>query len=159
MYPNCMPDIMILAQAILQIFCWQCCFTTQNASQKREKSQPNIHRILPKVTQVIYTMATVYTPNIMVRAQAVIQIFRWQGSTGLQCVSRKREIIQPNSHRILRKVNQVIYTLDIILVSNIMILAQVVLQILCWKDPLWVKCLSLKRGEKSVKYSQNFTKS
>ena len=27
MYPNCMPDIMILAQAVLQIFCWQGCFT------------------------------------------------------------------------------------------------------------------------------------
>ena len=31
MYPNCMPDIMILAQVILQIFCSQGCFTTQNA--------------------------------------------------------------------------------------------------------------------------------
>ena len=31
MFPNCMPDIMNLAQAILQIFCWQDCFTIQNA--------------------------------------------------------------------------------------------------------------------------------
>ena len=29
-YPNCTPDIMILAQAVLQIFCSQGCFTTQN---------------------------------------------------------------------------------------------------------------------------------
>ena len=30
MYPNCMPDIMILAQAILRIFCSEGCFSTQN---------------------------------------------------------------------------------------------------------------------------------
>ena len=30
MYPNCVPDIMILPQAVLQIFCSQGCFTTQN---------------------------------------------------------------------------------------------------------------------------------
>ena len=29
-YPNCMLDIMILAHAVLQIFCSQCCFVTQN---------------------------------------------------------------------------------------------------------------------------------
>ena len=25
-YPNCMPDIIIVAQAVLQMFCSQCCF-------------------------------------------------------------------------------------------------------------------------------------
>ena len=40
--------------------------------------------------------------------------------------NRKREIIQPNVYRILPKVNQVIYTLDIICEPNIMILAEVV---------------------------------
>ena len=29
--PKWMPDTMILAQAVLQVFCWQCCFTAQNA--------------------------------------------------------------------------------------------------------------------------------
>ena len=72
---------------------------------------------LPKVNQVIYTTATIYMPNIMILAQDVIQIFCPQGSIGLQCVSRKREIIQPNIHRILGTVNQVIYTLDTICVS------------------------------------------
>ena len=91
-------------------------------------------------------MGTFYMPNIMILAQAVIQIFCWQGFIGLQRVSRKREIIQPNIQRILRKVNQVIYTLDTFCVTNITILAQAVLQILCWQSPLWVKCLSLKRG-------------
>ena len=137
-----MPDIMILAQAVLQklLYCTKC------QSREREIIQLNIYRILPKVNQVIYTMATVYMPNIIILAQAVIQIFCWQGSIGLQCVSRKREIIQPNFHRILWNVTQVIYTLDTICVTNIMILAQAVLQIFCWQAPLWVKCLSLKRG-------------
>ena len=121
-------------------------YYTKCQSQKREIIQPTIYIILPKVNQVNYNMATVYMPNIMILAQAVIQIFRWQGSIGLQCVSWKREIIQLNIHRILRNVNQVIYTLDTIWVSNIMILAQALLQILCWQGPLWVKCLSVKRG-------------
>ena len=108
-------------------------YYTKCQSRKREIIQPNIYRILPKVNQLIYTMATVYMPNIMILAQAIIQIFCWQGFIGLQCVSRKREIIQPNIHRILRKINQVIYILDTICVSNIMILAQAVLQILCWQ--------------------------
>ena len=85
---------------------------TKRQIRKREIIQPNIYRILPKVNQVIYTMDTVYMPIIMILAHAVIQIFCWQGSIGLQCVRRKREIIHPNIHRILRKVNQVIYTLD-----------------------------------------------
>ena len=29
-YPNCMPDITILAQEVLRLFCSQACFTTQN---------------------------------------------------------------------------------------------------------------------------------
>ena len=133
-------------------------YCTKCQSQKREIIQPNIYRILSKVNQVIYTMATVYLPNIMILAQAVIQTFCLRGSLGLQCISRKREIISPNIHRILRKINQVIYTLDTIFVSNIMTLAQAVLQILCWQGPLWVKCLS-EKGNNSVKYSQNFMKS
>ena len=58
----------------------------------------------------------------------MLQIFCWQGSIGLQCMSEEK--IQPNIHRILQKVNPVIYTLDTICVSNIMILAQAVLQVL-----------------------------
>ena len=43
----------------------------------------------------------------------------------------KREIIQSMIYRILPKVNQVIYTLDIIYDSNIMTLANGVLEIFC----------------------------
>ena len=43
-------------------------------SEKGDNSA-SIYRILPNVNQVIYTMATVYMPNIMILAQAVLQIF------------------------------------------------------------------------------------
>ena len=57
-----------------------------------------------------------------------------------------RDIILPNTDRILPKVNQIIYTLETTCMLNIMILAQVVIQILWSQGSLWVKCLSLKRG-------------
>ena len=61
-------------------------------------------------------------------------------------LSRKREIIQSNIYRILPKVNQVIHTLGTICKPNVMTLAQAVLQVFCLQGPLWVKCLSPKRG-------------
>ena len=38
----------------------------------------NIHRILPKVNQVIYSLDTIYEPKSIILAQAVRQIFRSQ---------------------------------------------------------------------------------
>ena len=162
MYPNCMPDIMILAQAVLYISSWsllifllysiyfvdKLLYDRKCQSRKSELIQPNIYRILTKVNQVIYTMATFYMPNVMILLliEAVLQIYCWQVSIGLQCVSRKRELIQSNIQRILRKVNQVIYILNTICVSNTMITAKAVLQNHYWQGTLCVKCLSLKRG-------------
>ena len=51
MYQNCMPDIMTLSQAVLQIFCSQDVFSIQ----ERDIIQSNIYRTLPNVNQVIYT--------------------------------------------------------------------------------------------------------
>ena len=88
---------------------------TRCQSRKRGIIQSNIYGNLPKVNQVIYTLDTIYVPNIrkgfechsniMILAQAVLQIFCWQGSIGLQCTSWKRGIIQLNNRRILWKVN------------------------------------------------------
>ena len=63
-----------------------------------------------------------------------------------KCQSRKRKTIQSNIYRILQNVNQVIYTFVTICEPNMMTLAQAVLQMCCSQSPLWVKCLSLKRG-------------
>ena len=70
---------------------------------------------------------------------------------------RKREIIHSNLYKILPKVNQVIYTLDTICMPN-MTLAPVVLQIFSSQSPLWVKCLSLKRGIIQSNFARIFRK-
>ena len=74
MYPNSMPDIMILAQAVLQIFVDKMLYYTKCQSRNREIIQPNINRLSPKVNQVIYTLHTICEPNIMILAQGVLQI-------------------------------------------------------------------------------------
>ena len=68
-----------------------------------------------------------------------------------KCQSKKKEIIQPNIHRILPKVNQVTYTLDTICEPNITVLAQAVLRIFCSHGPLWVECIAEKEHN-SVKF-------
>ena len=40
-------------------------------------------RILPKATQVIYTLVTIYDPNIMTLTQAVLEIFCLQAQIAL----------------------------------------------------------------------------
>ena len=83
-----------------------------------------------------------YAPNIWDN----LQMTNFVQSHFEESPCRKREIIRSYIYRILPKVNQVIYTLDTICMPNNMTLAQAVLQIFCSKGPIWVKCLSLKRG-------------
>ena len=104
---------------------------TKCQSWKREIIQSNIDRIFPKVNQVIYTLDTSCMPNIMTPAQAVLQIFCSQGLLWVKCLSPKRGIIQSNFYRVLWKVNQVISIMYPNCMPDIMILAQVVLQIFC----------------------------
>ena len=106
-------------------------YYTKCQSWKREIIQPNIHRILPKLNQVIYTLDTVCLPDIMILAQAVLQIFCLQGPLWFKCISLKRFIIQSNFDRIVRKVNQMIYIMYPNCKAYIKILAQAVLQIFC----------------------------
>ena len=63
MYPNSMPDIMILAQAVLQIF-WHDCFTIQKAKVgKPEIIQLNIYRILTKLLLSSTPWPTIHDPS------------------------------------------------------------------------------------------------
>ena len=119
--------------------------------------QSNIHRILPKINQVI--MYPNCLPDIMILAQAVLQIFMSQDCFTLQSQIRTRDIIRPNIYRTLPNVNQVINILDANCTPNIMILAQAVIQIFWSQNPLSVKRLSLKRGHDAVNYSKNFRSS
>ena len=67
-----------------------------------------------------------------------------------KCQSRKRELIQPNIYRTLTKFNQFICTLHTIGIPNGIILAQRVLQIFCTQGPLWLKYLSLIKGQSNI---------
>ena len=147
MYLNCMIDAIILAQAVLQILCWQDCFTIPKCqSRKRVIIQSYIYRILPKVIQVIYTLDTVCMPNFMILSWAVLQIYYWQGPLWVKCLSRKRGIIQSNIHRILRKVNQVIHIMYLNCMIDAIILAQAVLQVFCWQDCFTVRNAKVGKG-------------
>ena len=80
-----MIDAIILAQAVLQIFfLTRLLYYTKCQSRKREIIQSNIDRILPKVNQVIYTLDTICKLNIMILAQAVLQIFFLQDCFTIQ---------------------------------------------------------------------------
>ena len=116
---NCMPYIMILAQAVIQILWSQGPLWVECLILKRGIIQSNIHRIFRKVNQVIYITYPKCMPNIMILAQAVLQIFMSQG-----CFT-----IQNAKDRILWKVYQVIYIMYPNCMPDIMTLALAVLQI------------------------------
>ena len=63
MNPNNMPDIMILAQAVLQILCWQDCFATQMPKSKKGDNSAKYLQNLAKRNQIIYTLDTICEPN------------------------------------------------------------------------------------------------
>ena len=71
MCPNSMHDIMILAQAVLQIFCGQDCFTTQNAEVRKGRKSS---QIFTEFCQKITRSSTHWTQSvyIIILAQAVL---------------------------------------------------------------------------------------
>ena len=93
--------------------------------------QSNIYRSLSNVNQVIYTLDTIYEPNIMILTQGVLEIFCLQCTLWGKCLSLKRGVIQSNVEGILCIVNQVICIMYPNCIPNIMILVQTVLQIFC----------------------------
>ena len=56
-----------------------------------------------------------------------------------RCQGQKWGIIQSNIYTNLPKVNQVIYNVDTICVPNIMIRAQMFLQIFCWQGSIGLR--------------------
>ena len=83
-------------------------YYTKCQSRKREITQPNIYRICQTLIRSS-TRCTQCACQISWSYLVVLQIFCWQGPLWVKFLSRKRGIIQSNIHRILRKVNQVIY--------------------------------------------------
>ena len=75
-----MPNIRILAKAVLQIFCSQgCSYTKCLCSENRRVTQPKIYGMGSKVNQFIYILVCNYMPNIRILALAVLETFCSQG--------------------------------------------------------------------------------
>ena len=153
-YPNCMPDTMILAQALFT----RLLYYTKCQRQKKEIIQSKIYIILPKVNQVIVTnlWAKYHDP------QAVLQIFCSQGPLWVKGLNLKRGIIQSNINRILWKVNQVIYIMYPNSMPDIRLLAQAILRMFGYfvhKVALLYKMPKSGKGDNSVYNFHNFAKS
>ena len=76
---NYMPNIRILAKAVLQIFRSQGCSYTKCLCPKRGVTQPKIYGIGSKVNQFINNLVCDYMPNTRILAKAVLKIFCSQG--------------------------------------------------------------------------------
>ena len=118
-----MPNIRILAKAVLQIFCSQGCIIQTACFRKRGVSQPKIYGIISKFNQFIYTLVCTYMPNIRILAKVVLQIFCSEGVPIQNAHFRKRGITQPKIYGIGSKADQFIYILVCNYMPNIRILA------------------------------------
>ena len=140
-YPNCTPDIMILAQGVLYLFrsqVMQLRVLHNMPKSKKGDFLSNIYGSSPKHNQVIYTLDTNYIPNTMLLAQAVIQILKY--------LRLKRGIIQSNIHRISPTINQVSNIMYLNCVPDIMIIAQAALQICVSQDCFNIQNVKVRQG-------------
>ena len=146
----------VLTQAVLHVFCWQIALLYE--MPKSEKGDHSAKYSRSEFCQKLIRQSTPWTQSVcrinLILAHAVLQIFCWQCSIGLQCISRKRGIIQPNIHKILRKVNQVICIMYPNSTPDIMILTQAVLQIFCWQYCFTIQNAKVGKGRE---FSQIFT--
>ena len=88
---NYMPNIRILAKAILQIFRSQGCSCTKCLCPKKGSISTKIYRIGSKVNQFMYTLVCNYMPNIRILAKAVLKIFCSEGCFYTKCLCPKKE--------------------------------------------------------------------
>ena len=88
---NYMPNIRILAKAVLQIFCSQGCSIPNACVRKTGVTQPKIYGICSNVNQFIYTLVCNYMPNIRILAKDVLQLFCSQGCSYTKCLCLKKE--------------------------------------------------------------------
>ena len=87
---NYMPNIRILAKAVLQMFCSQgCSYTKCLCPENGSNSTENLRKVLT-VNQFIYTLVCNYMPNIRMLAKAVLKIFCSQGCFYTKCLCPKK---------------------------------------------------------------------
>ena len=87
-----MPNIRILAKAVLWIFCSQSCSYTKCLWLKKGSNSTENLRNRLKVNQFIYTLVCnyMYMPNIRILAKAVLKIFCSQGCSYTKCLCTKK---------------------------------------------------------------------
>ena len=85
-----MPNIRILAKAVLQIFVHKVVPIQNACVRKRGVPQQKIYGIGSKVNQFIYTLVCNYMPNIRILAKAVLRIFYSQGCSYRKCLCPKK---------------------------------------------------------------------
>ena len=153
LFCNYMPNIRILAKAVLQMFCSQGWSYTKCLCPKKGSNSTKIYEIGSKVNQFIYTLVCNYMPNIKIQAISVLQIFRSQGCSNTKCLYPKRGVTQPKIYGIGSKFNQFINTLVCNYMPNIRIQPKAVLKIFCSQGCSYTKCLCPKKGNNSTKKS------
>ena len=145
-----MPNVRILAKAILQIFCSQGCSYTKRLCPKKWSNSTKFYGIDSKVNQFIYTLVCTYMPNIRILAKAVLQIFCSKVVTIQNALCPKKGNKPIEIFGIDSKVNLFIYTLVCNYMPNIRILAKVVLQIFCSQGCSYTKCLCPNKESNST---------
>ena len=154
-----MPNIRMLAKAVLKIFCSQCCSYTKCLCLKKESNAPKIYGIGSKVNHFINTLVCNYMPNIRILAKAVLKIFCSQGCSYTKCLCPKKGNNSTESLRNRFKSLSVLNTLVCNYMPNIRILAKAVLKIFCSQGCSYTKCLCLKKGNNSTENLRNRFKS
>ena len=118
-----MPNIRILAKAVLKIFCSQGCSYTKCLYPKQGNNSIE--------NQFITTLVCNYMPDIRILAKAVLRYFVHKVDPIQNANVRKRGITSPKIYGIGSKVNQFIDILICDYMPNIRILTLAVLQIFC----------------------------
>ena len=80
----CMPNTMVLDQAVLEILYSQGPLWVKCLSLKRGIIQSNIYRIIRKVNRIIFIMYPNCMPDIMILAQGFLQILCSQDCSSIQ---------------------------------------------------------------------------
>ena len=138
-----MPNIRILALAVLQMFCSKRLFIQ---SRKRGITPERQDCRRKKIRVRLFFM---YLPHIK------FQEFCSQGCSYTNVCVQKRGVTQPKIYRISSKVNQFIYTLVCNYMPNIRILAKAVLQIFYSQGCSYTKCLCPKKANNSIENLRN----
>ena len=157
-----MPNIRILAKAVLQIFCSQGCSNTKCLCPKKgSNSTENVwNRFLIQSVHShfnLYLYAKYQDPSHFVK-----RFFRYfvHNVVPIQnAYVRKRGIAQPKIYGIGSKSYHFIFTLVCTYMLNIRILAKAVLQIFCSQICSHTKCLCSKKGNNSTENLRNRFKS